>query len=108
MKERCTTSLNGSSVEVDTELEPLLQELNKVGIKTIYSCSGRWIKTAHLPEGEKHSDMAYLCLDGKNLSVDVRDGKVFIYWNRYEDVGVLKEDTYSALQQAFAEGCKEE
>jgi len=34
--------------KIDEELEPLIKELNKVGIKTTYSCSGHGSKPGYI------------------------------------------------------------
>ncbi len=65
---------------IDPELKKVIEELNKVGLKTKYSCQGN-----HGP-GDG-SDYAYIFFDTKaikgfQLLVNPIENSAIIYWNR--------------------------
>lgn len=70
--------INGEEFEADQDFIQLLQELNRVGLKTTQHCSGH----------ESEQTDSYLSIDMENCDVWVRNidnGKVrlVIRWNRF-------------------------
>lgn len=56
--------------DFDRELAPLLEEMNKVGIKTVASCSGH------------NARPAYIAIDLASLeSVFIENGCLALHWN---------------------------
>jgi len=62
---------------IDPDIRLLIHELNRVGLKTVFSCSGN--------HGKESSEDAYIGFDVrkiKSLEFASWDGKLFIRWQR--------------------------
>lgn len=70
--------LNGETVEVDEEFVPVIKELNKLGLKTVYCCSG------HPEDGNPKSHNAYIVVDmnAPGVFVALDKGLLNIHWTR--------------------------
>lgn len=71
-----TVNIDGKDVEIDSDIAPLIRELNKAGLKTKYSCRG----------GDDFDPLkrAYIAFDMTNFWMDFAEHFVTIRW-------VLKE-----------------
>jgi len=58
------------NAEIDDEMIPVIDELNKLGLKTVSCCSGHDIK------------MAQLCFDAKDIQVLLSGKHLSINWHR--------------------------
>lgn len=68
--------IEGGDGPIDKELIPLLDELNKVGLKTTQSCSGHG------------KDVAYISISDENIDTIVynkKENRFVIYWNLKEN-----------------------
>ncbi len=59
--------------QIDKKIRPLIKELNKVGLKTMYSCAG------HI--GKDRIFRPYVMINFKGKEISVRGNKLCIYWD---------------------------
>ncbi len=76
MHEQTTVKIDGKNVEIDSELAPLILEMNKIGIKTKYSCRG----------GDDFDILkrAYISIDMSGVRVDFSDDVMNLRWKLKE------------------------
>lgn len=60
---------------IDKDFKPLIEELNRVGLKTLFSCCGHG-------EVDKHGfpTNAYLVLDASDLIIMTKNNTIAIHW----------------------------
>lgn len=79
--------INGNVINIDEELVDAVVALNKVGIKTTFSCQGR-----------NEAQKAYISIDASQVQAEFKDNTIVLRWVRqvrsdvftpYEHVNIL-------------------
>lgn len=63
--------------DIDSEIKPLIKELNRLGLKTTGSCEGH----QHKEKGRRDSYIA-IDMNCSSITVVIQNNRLAIHWNR--------------------------
>lgn len=86
--------IRGKEAEIDSELAPLINELNRIGLKTKYCCIG----------GDDFDTLkrAYITFDSKNMWIEHSQLGITIRWVPYRNEEVLPDSDIPSYTPKFS------